>query len=526
MTATVTAGRLPGPTRAAVPCVASTAAPTNEQGRFEEIVLEVEPAFNAYDTARVVALIGQGSVHDPSLSFTDEGIYATIEEWLAAAKANGDKIAVHGFGPGEPVQLFGERRNESLQSQGIDSLAFTLQIWTSQDCEWLVSTVNEISSPDPCTYAKIDGDESALSSCDSSFDPRSNHVAVWSGSEVVIFGGVSGTHDSPPLTSGLAYNPSTGEWRDIAPAPIAVSSWPRSQAAWDGRRMVVAGMTTADGSATAQDDSTAWGVTILTYYPEQDRWHVSTPLPQDERYGVGAMVATGTEVILAGGDTNAPRDDAWAYDLDSETWRQLPPPGIIPVEGIAGVWTGSEAIFVGGYARGTNNIPAVAYDPRSDNWRGLTSGPGPWIEGHELVWTGTNVLLHSGNAGPSHPNKITLYNPETDTWASSSPLPIRATEDLASAWTGDNLILWGGYATYGAGESAEGAVYDPSTDTWTETAISPLANRCHHSGTWTPAGLLVFGGMSICGHPGLLATADAAIYDPSTDTWTELHRNS
>ncbi|MEM9656288.1 MAG: hypothetical protein AAGA65_29680 [Actinomycetota bacterium] len=482
------------------------------------------PAFNTYDAARLVALIGDGLVHDPSLELSGEDSYATIEDWVAAAESNGDKISIHGFGPGDPIRLFGRRHNDSLRSEGIDSVSITLQVWTSQDCEWLINTVNEISSPDPCAYADIVDDESASSSCDSSFDPRSNHAAVWSGTEVLIFGGVSGTHDDPPLTSGLGYNPSTGEWRDLAPSPLAVSSWPRSQAAWDGRRLVVAGLTTPDGSGTAQHDSSPWGVTILSYYPEEDRWEVSPPLPQEERYGVGAMVATGSEVILAGGDTNAARDDAWAYDLGSATWRQLPSPGIDAVEGNAGVWTGSEAIFIGGYAGPINTIPAVAYDPRSGTWRDLTSGPGPWIEGHELVWTGTTVLLHSGNAGPSHPTEMMLYDPESDTWVSSSPLPISATEDLASAWTGHNLIMWGGYATYGAGESADGAIYDPETDTWTRTATSPLVSRCGHSGTWTPAGFLVFGGMPICGDPGVLAVADAAIYDPATDTWTELHR--
>lgn len=506
------------------PCVASTTPPTEDEAQFEEIASQVGPAFNSYDAARLVRLVGEGPVHDPSLELGDEDTYATIEDWVGAAESNGDQLSIQGFGPGDPIQLFGRRHNDSLRSVGIDAVSFTLQVWTSRDCEWLINTVNEISSPHPCLYADIVEDESASSSCDSSFDPRSNHVAVWSGTEVLIFGGVSGTHDDPPLTSGLGYNPSTGEWRDLAPSPVALSSWPRLQGAWDGHRLVVAGMSTADGSGAPQDDSTAWGVTILSYYPQEDRWEVSPPLPQDERYGVGAMVATGTEVILAGGDTNAPQDDGWAYDLGSATWRRLPPAGIKPVEGIAGVWTGSEAIFAGGYSGPTNTIPAVAYDPRSDSWRDLADGPGPWIAGHELIWTGTTVLLHSGNAGPSHPTEIMLYDPEADAWTASSPLPMNATEDLASAWTGEGLLVWGGYATYGAGESANGAVYDPETDTWTETATSPLGSRCHHSGTWTPAGFLVFGGMPICGHPGVLAAADAAMYDPATDTWTKLDR--
>jgi hypothetical protein len=471
--------------------------------------------YNDRGTEQLVALIGDGRVRDPSLEPGTDVVYPSVAAWLAAADAVGDQLSTNGYGFYEPFELLVVRRNPTLENVGIEELNVTLHLWVNQDCELRVDSAPDvISSPDPCRYADLYQDEDAPEGCRGPFDPRAAHVAVWTGSEVLIYGGTSGTHESPPLDTGLRFDPSERLWRDLPPSPERLSWWPTLHAVWAEDRMMVAGR-------LIRGDDVA--VVLLAYSPERNVWSVSPPLPGD-RTAVGGVVWTGTEVILAGGDNHYPDSTAWAYDPANEQWRQLPDPPIPDVEGIEGVWTGTEAIFFGGYAEPPQS-PGAAYNPATDTWRLLAVHPGTWIEGHRMIWTGREVIVYSGHIGPEHQQRLLLYNPASDTWAESSPSPIPPSERLGGAWTGDQLIMWGGYATYGTHDEGgdavygSGAAYDPATDTWTALPLAPLADRCDHTVTWTGSELMIFGGMTSCGLPNILADGNAAIYDPATHSW-------
>jgi len=274
-----------------------------------------------------------------------------------------------------------------------------------------------------------------------------------------------------------------------------------------------------------EGDDLVWGddLLLMQYSPSDDEWSV-TPFPEGRR-AIGAMVWTGTEVIVAGGDLHYPDDQAWAFNPANRTWRELPNTGLREVEGIEGVWTGSETIFIGGYVH-PGMTTAAAYNPALDTWRTLTEPP-EWIDHHEMVWTGEQVIIYSGHTGPGHRDRLLVYNPENDEWSESSVMPIEPSESLAGVWTGDEMIVWGGYATYGTGHpNSDGAMYDPNTDTWTVLPASPLEPRCDHSGTWTGQEFIIFGGMLTCGSPQVLADGNAASYDPTTEVWELLDPDS
>jgi hypothetical protein len=463
----------------------------------------------------MVSLIGDGPVRDPSLEPETDGTYANVAEWLTAAERVDDSISDRGYGFSEPFQLFIQRTNPGLNDAGISHLSLTLNFWLNQDCEFRVESGEVVSAPDPCRYAALYKPSEIPAGCDAPFKPRAGHMSVWTGDELLIFGGASGSHDVPPLSSGLAFNPDTVSWRDLELSPEVLTPL---HAVWGGDRMLVVGWTDTDDDVRA--------VRILSYFPAGDTWSVSSPLP-DDRTAIGATIWTGTEVILAGGDLNNPDDTAWAYNPAEATWRQLPDPGIERVEGMEGVWTGTEAIFYGGYTAQAAS-PGVAYNPGSQTWRHLPDASSGWIENHRLAWTGQQMIVYSGHTGPGHPQRILLYEPETNSWSESSPMPIAPRERLGGAWTGDQLIIWGGYATYGDHDEdgdavyGDGASYDPATDTWTTLPSAPISDRCDHSATWTRSLLVVFGGMTTCGEPQILADGSSAAYDPARTTWQVL----
>lgn len=482
--------------------------------RFEDMI----SFYNGGNVSAMTALIGEGPVIDPSLVPETSGEYPSVATWLEAAERQQDRLAADGYGFGEPFELFVLRVNPSLEGVGIERLALTLRFWVNQNCEVRVQAGDSVvSAPDPCLYDTLYRPDDTGVGCDSPFEPRAEHVGVWTGEEVLIYGGVTGSVSAPPLTSGLGFDPDLGSWRSLKQSPEAVSSWPTRRAIWTGTEMIVAGRIPIEDG-----DDLVWGddLVLMQYSPTDDDWRV-TPFPEGRR-AIGGMVWTGSEVVVAGGDLHYPDDQAWAFNPTSRTWRELPDTGLRAVEGIEGVWTGTEAIFIGGYVH-PGMTTAAAYNPELDSWRTLAEPP-EWTDHHEIVWTGEQVIIYSGHTGPGHRDRLLLYDPETDEWSDSSAMPIEPSESLAGVWTGDQLMLWGGYATYGTGHpNGDGAAYDPESDTWTVLPPSPLAPRCDHSGTWTGQELIIFGGMLTCGSPQVLADGNAASYDPATEEW-ELHK--
>jgi hypothetical protein len=457
-------------------------------------------------------LIGDGPVWDPSLEPNGEDLYPSVGVWLEAAEQMDDQWGDNGYGFSEPFELYVDRRNQTLGEAGIEGLSLTVQFWLTQDCQFRVETTGIISHPDPCRYFDLYDPVASPPGCIGPFEPRASHAAVWTGSELLIYGGSNGADVVDPLRTGLAYNPEIDTWRDISPSPLALSWWPDLNAIWTGDQLILVGWAR---------DGEQYRTQILTYRPEVDSWEATT-VPE-EREHVGAVVWTGREILLVGGDLNAPDDTAWAYHLETGQWRRMSDPPINPVEGMEGVWTGTEAIFAGGYT-GPEPFPAVAYNPSLDNWRPLPSPLGRQLEQHEMVWTGKQVILYSGH-GPPHSETLLIYDPATDSWSESSPMPMLPAERLAGVWTGERLIIWGGYATYGEHDEdgdavfGHGAMYDPATDSWELLPEAPISDRCDHSGTWTGAEFIVFGGMPLCGTPGMLPLGDSAGYNPQTNTW-------
>lgn len=464
--------------------------------------------YNAHNAEALAAIIGDGPVLDPSLEPGGNGRYESVAAWIEAGRAAGDRLDGRGYSFGEPFGLVVVRRNAGLAGQGIESVALVLHIWANQDCEWRVEAGHEISAPEPCRFHQIVAAYALPSGCAGPFEPRALHAAVWTGEEAVVFGGWSGTDAPPPYRSGLAYDPARGSWRELAEAPVGLYPWPELKAVWTGEQMLVVGRDGVGGSPA-----------VLAYEPAADTW-VQLPSPPD-RMAVGGVVWTGDELILMGGDLHYPDATAWALDPAAGEWRRLPDPGVAPVEGIEGVWTGAEAVFVGGYPDG----PGVAFEPAAGTWRELPpSGVGA-LQQHRLAWTGRDVVVYSGHAGPAHPDRLLLYDPGADAWRRSAPLPIPPAERLAGAWAGDRLLIWGGLATYGPPdgdgdhEYGGGAAYIAATDTWEVLPPAPLSDRCDLSGTWTGAEFVLFGGMTQCGSPGILAEGTAAAYDPVTRVW-------
>lgn len=330
---------------------------------------------------------------------------------------------------------------------------------------------------------------------------RADHSVVWTGSEMVIWGGIG---DLSLTSTGARYDPSTDAWTPTssinAPALRRYHS-----AVWTGNEMVVWG-----GSGFINDLSTGG-----RYDPLGDSWSPTSGSAAPSRRSQHSAVWTGSRMIVWGGSGSGTLNSGGQYDAAADSWSPVTLLGApTPRTAHTAVWNGSEMIVWGGI--GNDLQPGGGrYDPNSNSWVPVSGGATvPAERGrHGAVWTGTEMIVWGGHGyGPL--NSGGRYDAATDSWTPTSitagtPSP---REEFGTIWTGTEMIVWGGRDGMGA-EFATGARYDPLGDSWipTSTSGAPVA-RHDLTAVWTGTEMIVWGGSPV--------TMTGGKYDPASDSWT------
>jgi hypothetical protein len=480
----------------------------------------VVSAYNARQLDRLVTVLGDGRVLDPSANPDVAVEFSSITEWAEAGWAVDDKLSLEGYGlGGDPSTLFLRRTNNLLTGRGIEWVSVPMHIYI-QDCELRLESTAILAHPTPCLFftafadipdvKALTPDECADGIRDQA---RAGHVAVWSGQEMLVWGGSRGSYGGAELADGLAYDPANQELRTIPPIPVAVIGDPffGTSAVWTGEEMIVWGKTDVGNQAAG-----------AAYNPESRTWRPLSSLPAP-RHAAGTTVWTNEEMLVWGGDLHFDADDGWAYDPGGDSWRPLPESPLGPRHRHSAVWTGEEMIIWGGGDIHRIAYPiGAAYNPDNNSWRSISEAP-IGLEHHSAVWTGEEMIVWGGDYGPQVGGFGAAYDPDTDTWRTLPDPPIPGRSRHTATWTGVEMLVWGGYDPYRSeGHWADGAGYNPQTDTWRELAAAPLAARCDHTAIWTGTELIILGGQEGCGSPQYPAFGDGASYDPTADAWTPI----
>ena len=326
-------------------------------------------------------------------------------------------------------------------------------------------------------------------------EARTGHVAVWTGAELLIWGGRAVTtldQQSHGRNDGLRIDLANGEASAIS---LAGAPEPRANAhgVWTGDRFLVTGGTVPYGML---DEPQGGG----EYDPGNDAWApVSDPEP---RRNLDAAVWTESELILWGGAASVPPSGepytaGDAYSIETRTWRKLAtagaPSGYLAVM----IWTGREVLLWSD--GGASGFEGRGYVPINDTWFEVSVPPGGW--GGPPVWTGKEVLFWSG----SNPTPGGLrYSPETDTWSPMSPegAPTRRSSlgqgdvSYTASWIKGRLLIYGGSSASSDGFAHDVAAYDPETDTWSSIPIEcGPPPRIYHTATVVGDTLVIWGGL-------------------------------
>ena len=227
--------------------------------------------------------------------------------------------------------------------------------------------------------------------------------AVWTGKEMLVWSSVPYASTPPTVAREvvLAYNPTTDKWRTLPASGLAPRIHPVT--VWTGKELVVWG-----GLHGNYKDPYADGARLD---PNTNTWRPLPAAPVPAR-GEAAAVWSGHEVLLWGGNdgTNSLGRGA-AYNPGTNSWRALPASPLRAKTLPAGVWNGHYFFVIGGVA-GTLPVPGpgtAAYDPATNKWTALPAAPpyppayqhGPTYAADQRVdglgvWTGTSVVVISG----------------------------------------------------------------------------------------------------------------------------------
>ena len=308
---------------------------------------------------------------------------------------------------------------------------------------------------------------------------RNSHTAVWTGSEMIIWGG----WNSPPLNTGGRYDPTTDSWTatSIANAPTARQA---HTAVWTGSEVIVWG---------GFDNMPRYTNTGGRYNPVTDSWTATSTTNAPAARGFNRPVWTGSEMIIWGGyDGTLDVNTGGRYDPSTDSWTATSTTNAPTARSQhTAVWTGSEMIVWGGGGDNTGG----RYNPGTDSWTATSTNDVPSSDnGHTAVWTGTEMIVWGGSGFPGAVNTGGRYDPSTDSWTATSTTGVPAGRAVHTAvWTGTEMIVWGGQNP--SNDFNSGGRYNPGTDSWTTTSTaSAPAARHTHTAVWTGSEMIVWGG--------------------------------
>lgn len=339
-------------------------------------------------------------------------------------------------------------RSWSSVSRHLLTAVLSLLVTVSAAGSWQWEEVGKSAGPGPRTYA----------------------VVIWTGSELLVWGGLPFGINTDWRNDGWRYVPGTNSWHPMSStnAP-GVRQFPLG--VWTGHELVIWG----GHKVTNPPDSLQTGA---CYDPATDTWHPTSLVGAPPKRGDHTMIWTGSEVIVWGGYNFSSGDylrSGGRYNPASNSWTAV---SVLNAPGKrskhTAIWNGSEMIiWGGGFLTGSldweHRSDFGCYDPADDQWNpGPTAGAPASRSDHSALWTGTGMIVWGGWNGNTFEEHLlqtgALLDRAAGTWT-NLPLPgaPAGRAGHCAAWTGREMIVWGGSVD---GSKQSGARFEPSSGTW------------------------------------------------------------
>lgn len=219
--------------------------------------------------------------------------------------------------------------------------------------------------------------------------PREMHSAVWTGSKMIIWGGCDAVYCSTVYNDGALYDPDLDEWTPIS-VDQSVIARHFHQAVWTGSEMIVFGGSSSAEGMSYNPAMDTWDSISQTNAP--------APTYQGASIWTGNKFITwGGCLIFSTGPCLSYSNSGGIYDPVSDTWvmmATLDAPS--PRWTHTAVWTGNEMIVWGGCGDSCYNDGGL-FDPVVNGWAPITLTDAPKERSnHKAVWTGSAMIVWGG----------------------------------------------------------------------------------------------------------------------------------
>jgi N-acetylneuraminic acid mutarotase len=342
-------------------------------------------------------------------------------------------------------------------------------------------------------------------------DGRAYHTAVWTGSEMIVFGGAG---HYPYLNTGGRYNPSTDSWAATTTTNAIARGF--HTGVWTGNEMIVWGglndNSLLNSGGRYNPTTESWIPTAITNAPGARDFHTA--------------VWTGSKMIVWGGSDGGYLNTGGRYDPNTDSWSATSTTNVPAARNLhTAVWTGSEMIVWGGYGSALFNTGG-RYNPVTNSWTATSATNAPGVRySHTAVWTGTTMIIWGGYDG-NHLSTGAKYDPSTNSWTATSTANVPdGRKNHTAVWTGSEMIVWGGSSEDNFGELNTGGRYNPTSNSWTPTTtVNAPAARNYPTAVWTGSEMIVWGGNAGLFNAVVFNTGGR--YSPGANSWVNTGNNN
>lgn len=338
--------------------------------------------------------------------------------------------------------------------------------------------------------------------------PRYLHSTIWTGSKMIVWGGLS----SEAVNTGSIYDPVLDTWTNVSTVNAPEARYNHS-AIWTGNKMIIWGGRSLTGSVLNDG---------YIYDPLNDSWSIIAVSSLESRSNHSAAW-TGNEMIIWGGigtSNSTVYNNGAKYSLSNNSWSLISTLNA-PIKRVnySSVWTGNEMIIWGG--KNENNLilkTGSRYDPINDIWSAVNNIGAPSKRHyHSAIWANTEMIVWGGSSDVifQELSNGKKYNPQLNSWTTiTNNNPPLARYKHTMSWTGSEIIIWGGSIQATSPDSPflnSGKKYNPTTNDWTfdtSTTNAP-SPRDGCSNIWTGNEMIIWGGRT----PSFTNTG--SIYQPN-----------
>lgn len=305
---------------------------------------------------------------------------------------------------------------------------------------------------------------------------------VWTGLEMIVWGGKSqanGASDNTIVNVGAAYNPTTNSWRQISDvgAPAARQE---HVAVWTGTEMVVwGGLTDSDGDG--EGDGHASDVPGGRYNPSTDSWLPMTTVGELPPRSYPNSVAMDGKAFIWGGayPTSGAQalDYGGTYDPSTDTWGRLSSENLPKIAILSEVQsTGDVIVHWGGWDGDERTNTGRLYDPVADEWTATSTASAPVGRSNaSSVWNDHIMMVFGGALrGGAVVKSGGVFHPDTNEWKPTNRANAPFSYSHASVWTGNRMLVWGGESIDPSATSASTSTAETSNTVYSFNPYAPV----------------------------------------------------